>query len=175
MFSLTSAEGRPCHLKALIGSIHIAFIWCSEKTVCTILPASEYCPYPSNRDNLVPVCGLPGKQQFKTPNNQMLLIWCTSSATRGSGPGPFFRFSNGSPLTRESFVTKVRDALLVAGIENPSHYAGHSFRIGAATTAAAAGVEDSIIKTLGRWESSLWANVGGYSTNIAPPNTWITI
>ena len=35
----------------------------------------------------------------------------------------FFRFSNGSPLTRESFVTKVRDALLVAGIENPSQYA----------------------------------------------------
>ena len=77
-------------------------------------------------------------------------------ASRGSGPGPFFRFSNGSPLTRESFVTKVRDALLVAGIENPSHYAGHSFRIGAATTAAATGVEDSIIKTLGRWESSAY-------------------
>ena len=34
-------------------------------------------------------------------------------ASRGSGPGPFFQFSNGSPLTSESFVTKVRDALLV--------------------------------------------------------------
>ena len=63
-------------------------------------------------------------------------------AARGSGPGPFFRFSNGSPLTRDIFVVKVRDALQVAGVENPSQYAGHSFRIGAATTAAAAGVED---------------------------------
>ena len=77
-------------------------------------------------------------------------------AARGSGPGPFFRFSNGSPLTRDIFVVKVRDALQVAGVENPSQYAGHSFRIGAATTAAAAGVEDSIIKTLGRWESAAY-------------------
>ena len=37
-----------------------------------------------------------------------------------------------------------------------SKFAGHSFRIGAATTAAARGVEDSLIKTLGRWESSAY-------------------
>ena len=33
-------------------------------------------------------------------------------------------------------------------------YAGHSFWIGAATTAASAGIEDSTIQTLGRWLSS---------------------
>ena len=32
-------------------------------------------------------------------------------------------------------------------------YSGHSFRIGAATTAAAKGIEDCIIKILGWWES----------------------
>ena len=35
-------------------------------------------------------------------------------------------------------------------------YAGHSFRIGAATTAAHQGIHDSLIKTLGRWESAAY-------------------
>ena len=35
-------------------------------------------------------------------------------------------------------------------------YTGHSFRIGAATTAAARGLPDSLIKTLCRWESAAY-------------------
>ena len=54
-------------------------------------------------------------------------------------------------LTRQRFVTAVRTGLDKAGIDS-SKYSGHSFRIGAATTAAQNGMEDSIIKTLGRWE-----------------------
>ena len=48
----------------------------------------------------------------------------------------------------------VREALSEVGIEK-SKYCGHSLRIGmaTATTAAAKGVDDSVIKTLGRWES----------------------
>jgi len=41
-------------------------------------------------------------------------------------------------------------------------YAGHSFRIGAATTAAVMGLEDSAIQTLGRWESSLVSSYKRY-------------
>ena len=46
----------------------------------------------------------------------------------------------------------VRAALASAGVDQ-QNYCGHSFRIGAATTAAAKGIEDSVIKSLGRWES----------------------
>ena len=74
---------------------------------------------------------------------------------RGTGPGPLFRFNDGCPWMRNRFVTAVREALTAAGVEK-SKYCGHSFRIGAATTAAKRGVEDCIIKTLGRWESTAY-------------------
>ena len=49
-------------------------------------------------------------------------------------------------------MTALKEVLQVDGVDQ-SKYSGHSFRIGAATTAAARGMEDSIIKTLGRWNS----------------------
>ena len=76
-------------------------------------------------------------------------------AIRGRGEGPLFRFKNGQPLTRERLVAKVREALSASGIDH-SKYAGHSFRIGAATTAAQCGIPDSTIQLLGRWESSAY-------------------
>ena len=61
-------------------------------------------------------------------------------------------FEDGRLLTRARFVQAIRTGLKEAGIDD-SKYCSHSFRIGAATTAAAVGIEDSVIKTLGRWES----------------------
>lgn len=61
---------------------------------------------------------------------------------RGSCPGTLFRFTDGSPLSRLRLVDCVRSCLRQAGLDERA-YAGHSFRIGAATTAAAKGVEDS--------------------------------
>ena len=49
----------------------------------------------------------------------------------------------------------MRAALDCAGL-NSSAYAGHSFRIGAATTASKRGIPDATIKMLGRWESSAY-------------------
>ena len=74
-------------------------------------------------------------------------------ATRGSNSGPFFRFSNGDPLTKSKFTKEVRNVLQALGLPY-ADFAAHSFRIGAATAAARAGVEDSLIRTLGRWNSS---------------------
>ena len=51
----------------------------------------------------------------------------------------------------------VKQALTATGLDVKG-YSGHSFRIGAATTAAAKGVEDSVIKMLGRWESLAYQN-----------------
>lgn len=76
-------------------------------------------------------------------------------AKRGSTPGPLFQFEDGSFLTREKFVAEVKQLLVSAGI-NPSPYSGHSFRIGAATTAAHAGMDAALIQTLGRWKSSAY-------------------
>ena len=69
--------------------------------------------------------------------------------------GPLFRLKDGRPLTKPAFVERIKDVLSKAGLDG-SKYAGHSFRIGAATSAAAAGVEDSMIQTLGRWKSSAY-------------------
>ena len=49
-------------------------------------------------------------------------------------------------------MAEVQQALQKAGLPE-KNYTGHSFRIGAATTAAAAGVEDAMIQALGRWKS----------------------
>ena len=74
---------------------------------------------------------------------------------RGKDPGIFFRFEDGKPLTRERLVHKMREGLSRAGID-ASKYAGHSFRVGAATTAAQRGVPDWLIKAMGRWQSAAY-------------------
>ena len=76
-------------------------------------------------------------------------------ALRGSGPGFLFLFADGRPLTKQRFIQRVRQALSAVGVDS-SRYAGHSFRIGAATTASARGLNDSTIQMLGRWQSSAY-------------------
>ena len=54
------------------------------------------------------------------------------------------------PLTKQVLTNKTRQLLNLSGF-NASNYAGHSYRIGAATTAAEANLPSWLIKTLGRW------------------------
>ena len=74
---------------------------------------------------------------------------------RRSRPGPFFLISDGRFLTRTRLVTQLKEAFAAAGVEQ-TKYCGHSFRIGAATSAASCGIQDSLIKTHGRWESAAY-------------------
>ena len=73
-------------------------------------------------------------------------------STANPSTGPIFKYKNGKPLSRTLFTEEIRNLLSLGGLE-PKHYAGHSFRIGAATTAAAVNIPAWLIKTMGRWSS----------------------
>ena len=75
-------------------------------------------------------------------------------AWRGQGPGPLFLLENGLPLTRSLVTDRSRAILLSAGL--PGDFSSHSFRIGAATSAARAGVPDHLIQVLGQWNSDAY-------------------
>ena len=74
-------------------------------------------------------------------------------AIRPPTQGPLFLFKDSSTLSRPKIVQSLCQVLSSVGVDCSS-YSGHSFRIGAATMAARMGVSDSLIKTLGHWESS---------------------
>ena len=73
---------------------------------------------------------------------------------RGSALGPLFTFGDSRPLTRQQLSSTVQSILHAAGYSGT--YSGHSFRIRAATTAAAHGVPDHLIKTLDCWSIGLF-------------------
>ncbi len=77
---------------------------------------------------------------------------------------PLFSFSDNTFLTRQSLCRTLNN-LLPASLN--ANFSSHSFRIGAATTAAAANVPDWLIKVLGRWSSDC------YQTYIRTPSTTI--
>ena len=93
--------------------------------------------------------------------------WCVSTqlcpvvavtscmACRGPKPGPFFQLMSGRTLTKLSFVSELRQALMACVIDQAA-YSGHSFRIGAATAAAKSSLQDFTIQMLGqgRWSSA---------------------
>ena len=68
---------------------------------------------------------------------------------RGDSPGYFFIDGEKNPITKPRFIAQLRGYMKAAGLPS-NQFAGHSFCIGAATTAAKASMEDSMIQTLGR-------------------------
>jgi hypothetical protein len=77
------------------------------------------------------------------------------SVTTPPTNGPLFIHASGKPLTKQILTTETRKLLTKAGFD-ALNYAGHSYRIGAATTAAEAKLPSWLIKTLGRWSSDCY-------------------
>ena len=67
---------------------------------------------------------------------------------------PLFMFENKFFLTRQVFSDQIKQFLPASC--DASCFSSHSFRIGAATSAASANSPDWLIKTLGRWSSSCY-------------------
>lgn len=65
--------------------------------------------------------------------------------------GPFFIFQNGSYLTKRDI-----NSLLIDLTKGKINVSSHSLRIGAASTAAAMGCPEWIIKGMGRWASNCY-------------------
>ena len=73
-------------------------------------------------------------------------------AIQGSNPGPLFIMANQQYLTPPLFRVSLFHILKSIGIST-KEYNTHSFHIGAATSAKAAGISDVHIQMLGRWQS----------------------
>ena len=74
-------------------------------------------------------------------------------ACHPSRTGPLFTFHNGRFLTRKD-ISKI----LVDFSQSSDNLSSHSFRIGAATTAASMGHPRWLIQSLGRWSSDCFRN-----------------
>ena len=71
------------------------------------------------------------------------------------GYGPHFIWFSGHYLTCEA-LSRVLKELTAAASLDPTSFSSHSFRIGAATTAAETGLPDWLIQSLGRWKSNTY-------------------
>lgn len=68
-------------------------------------------------------------------------------------PGPLFIHYGGDPMTSFQFSHILKEGIKLIGL-SPRYFSPHSFRIGAATAAAMAGVSEDEIMKLGRWKSA---------------------
>ena len=67
---------------------------------------------------------------------------------------PSFSLQGWHPLSRTPLSSFLQTTLLLAGVHG--NVSDHSFRIGAATTAASPGIPDHLIKTKGHWSSKVY-------------------
>lgn len=73
------------------------------------------------------------------------------------GSGVFFALSTGQPVTRQMFVTFLKQKLArIFPNINPNQWSGISLRKGGATSAMRAGVQSEVIQKLGGWATDAY-------------------
>ncbi|KAK0135696.1 hypothetical protein N1851_028418 [Merluccius polli] len=92
---------------------------------------------------------------FLSPFEPILDYINSRLACRASPRDPLFISETGRVATRSWFHHHFRQILSRSGIP-PEPYSGHSFRIGADSTASRQGIPDNITKILGRWSSTAY-------------------
>ena len=76
-------------------------------------------------------------------------------AAEREGTTPLFRDPlTNEPLTYAAVLNAVKELMAAIG-EDASHFGTHSMRIGGATALFAAGANETVIRTMGRWSSDL--------------------
>ena len=73
---------------------------------------------------------------------------------RSATNGPLFKLSNGRPASRNWCCRRLKEVTGSTGASGD--FTSHSLRIGVASAAAAAGLPEHTIKTLGRWSSDAY-------------------
>ena len=68
---------------------------------------------------------------------------------------PLFQVMNGTALSKSYLINATKLLISMLGL-NPDLFGGHSYRCGSASTASLNGMNESEIKLLDRWESSVY-------------------
>lgn len=74
---------------------------------------------------------------------------------RAPGDAPLFRDPSTGKAIEYETVHKLTRRLMTAIGENPDEFGTHSYRIGGATALFAAGANETVIRTMGRWSSDI--------------------
>jgi hypothetical protein len=95
------------------------------------------------------------ENEFLKPVANMKMYYNKRRTLDTSNHTALFIDSEGHPLSRDVFLSHFKFILSRIGL-NDKNYSGHSFRIGAATSAAKVGIPDHLIQSLGRWSSDCY-------------------
>jgi hypothetical protein len=144
----TGSSGKDASLKLTCDAIQVFPDFENTTYITLTLPGSKTDPF--RKGVTLTIAAAPGLASCPVAAVKRLY----TEFPRG-GSAALFEGTDGKALSYKAFVAGLRTALTAAGID-PTGFAGHSPRRGAASEAAAAGYSDYEIQLLGRWRSDAY-------------------